>query len=97
MAMYDHKNDVSKQRDDELSRLLGPTEDKVKKQASKKLRKKLKNKMKQENEELQERLDKQGNSLFDFMEDFSSSDYDSLSESEIQNFPDVGASITNRV
>lgn len=32
-----------------------------------------------------ERIDREEKEIFDFIEDFSSSDYDSLSESEIQD------------
>ncbi len=65
----------------EINNLLGPTESKIKRQMNKKLRKKFKQQKKQEKKEDTGEQAKDG-VVFDYLKDFSSSDYESCSDEE---------------
>jgi hypothetical protein len=77
------KNQIQKY-EDQVNKILGPVDSKIKKCPNKKLRKKENQRKKQEEKKLLSKVGENAKHLYDFMEDFSSSDYESCDEREME-------------
>ena len=71
-----------KQYEEDLNKLFGPVEKKNKKAMNAKLKKKHKQQKKFEEKKLLTRIGENEEKLFDFIHDFSSSDYEMMSDME---------------
>ncbi|CDW84419.1 UNKNOWN [Stylonychia lemnae] len=82
--------------EDEVNKILGPVEHKIKKNMNSKLKKKYKQQKKQEEKKLMNRIGENQDNLYDFLQDFSSSDYET-EEEEDQSSPYHFGSQYNRM
>lgn len=70
-----------------MNKILGPSEQKIKKTLNKKLRKKQKQQKNLEKKQLMKQLGQNDQvQIYDFNKDFSSSDYESLTEQELKDY-----------
>ena len=70
--------------EEEVNKILGPVETKIKKSMNSKLKKKYKQLKKQEEKQLLTRIGENEDNLYDFIRDFSSSDYETASDEAIE-------------
>ena len=71
-----------------MNKLFGPSSKNLKNQMNKKLRKKMRQKQDQEIKAFANRIEENEKNVYNFLEDFSSSDYDSVSEEELDMMPE---------
>lgn len=71
-----------KKYEEQVNKLLGPVEKKIKKTMNTKLKKKYKQQKKAEEKKILMRIGENEENLYDFIQDFSSSDYETASEGE---------------
>lgn len=76
---------LKKGYDDEINKIFGPNEKKIKKSLNKKLRKKFKQQQKFEEKKLVSRIAENEQKVYDFIYDFSSSDYECISEGDLEH------------
>eukprot|EP00347_Sterkiella_histriomuscorum_P003619 403363593 len=85
----DYLSREHKKYEEDVNKILGPVENKIKKSMNNKLKKKYKQNKKYEEKKLLTRIGENEENLYDFIQDFSSSDYETVSEDDIhveQNF-----------
>lgn len=75
---------VRKDREQELSKLFGPSSKQIKGKLNKKLRKKKKQQKQQEYKQLKNKIEEYEKTVYDFLNDFSSSDYETVDEEELK-------------
>ena len=74
--------------EDDVGKRMGPTEEKIKKTFNKKINKKQRSKKMKEEKKIQKRIRENEEKVFDFVDDFSSSDYSVYSKSEEEEASD---------